>query len=511
MRSKDKTHVGRFTSISDILLDGIMTFNFFGYITYVNPAFVELTGFSKQELVGKHLVNLPTLKGRDIKPFLKTAKDFILGNIDSAPLHFAYTKKDGSYGIGDGLFSTIFVDGKKEVVGIIKDVTDTKTIEKEYLNIFRSSPIGIMHTNLKGEIKDVNDSCIKLFGIHVSKYVGKKVYDLKELNGIKEELIKMYDDLSFRNEAVRINLKLETSTKLRIIEVYVSVIEIYGELFGTQISFRDITKQTELENQRQLYMKKLEEEVRDRTNQIIDNEKMVALGKVATMIAHDLKGPLQIIKNSTYLIAKEGTDKKKYHDYINKAITQADSLIDAMNFQKNANKLNVEETDISEIINEAIIQIQVSNNFTYTIENSSRSTLMLDKFKIIRVFNNLIKNSLEAMSDGGEIRILVEEDNDAVSIKIIDSGKGIPEEKRAMLFRPFQSTKQKGMGLGLYYCKNTIEAHGGSIEVDSINDSETVFTIILPIKRMMNDVDQLDNSDTIHDIIDEIISEANVE
>jgi signal transduction histidine kinase len=105
---------------------------------------------------------------------------------------------------------------------------------------------------------------------------------------------------------------------------------------------------------------------------------------------------------------------------------------------------------------------------------------MLDKSKMLRVLNNLVKNAIEAMPDGGKITIRLQDNNDQFTIKIEDTGVGIPKEKIDSIFRPFRSTKQQGMGLGLAFCKDTVEKHGGSISVTSKVGKGTTFEISLP-------------------------------
>jgi len=124
---------------------------------------------------------------------------------------------------------------------------------------------------------------------------------------------------------------------------------------------------------------------------------------------------------------------------------------------------------------------QEEQNIKFERSIKVNKTIRLDKSKFIRVFNNMFKNSIEAMPYGGKITVIAEEDKNEISIKIIDTGIGIPEEKINNLFRPFQTTKAKGLGLGLNFCKNTVEAHGGKINVESKIGKGTTFTIILPL------------------------------
>ena len=113
---KEQSSDNRFNAIAKISPDGILALSLFGYITYVNPVFLTLTGFSEEDFIGKHIINIPTLKGRDMKPLLRTLKDFVSGKLDFSSLEFPYTRKDGTSGIGDAYCATIKVDGKTELV-----------------------------------------------------------------------------------------------------------------------------------------------------------------------------------------------------------------------------------------------------------------------------------------------------------------------------------------------------------------------------------------------------------
>jgi signal transduction histidine kinase len=105
------------------------------------------------------------------------------------------------------------------------------------------------------------------------------------------------------------------------------------------------------------------------------------------------------------------------------------------------------------------------------------------------------------MPNGGKITIIVEEKQSDISIEIIDTGLGIPEEKLNNLFRPFQSTKAKGMGLGLTFCKKTVEAHGGNISVKSERGKGTTFTIVIPTNRDYNTETYMETSVKIKDTL----------
>jgi signal transduction histidine kinase len=199
------------------------------------------------------------------------------------------------------------------------------------------------------------------------------------------------------------------------------------------------------------------------------------------MIAHDLKGPLQTINNSIFLCKLHPNDNEKYLSYIENAVKQANSLIDEFNSRGKQTPLKMEMVDLNQLIDDSLIQVKTNEQIGFDSNISIKDKILIDRSKMLRVLNNLIKNAIESMPDGGNIYISAEKIDTNAIIKVRDTGVGIPKDKITTLFRPFQSTKSKGMGLGLAFCKNTIEQHGGTISVTSKLGKGTTFSITLPI------------------------------
>ncbi len=109
-------------------------------------------------------------------------------------------------------------------------------------------------------------------------------------------------------------------------------------------------------------------------------------------------------------------------------------------------------------------------------------TLIIDKNKIERVFINLVKNAIEAMPNGGTVAINSKQANGSVEITFADTGTGIPEEVLPKIFSPLFTTKAQGMGFGLAICKRIIEAHGGTIKVETEKCKGTTFEVSLPVE-----------------------------
>ena len=108
-------------------------------------------------------------------------------------------------------------------------------------------------------------------------------------------------------------------------------------------------------------------------------------------------------------------------------------------------------------------------------------SIVVDPTQIRRVIDNLLRNAVEAMPDGGKLMVSSEVQGDDIDLRVRDTGVGISEDELGNLFKPFHTTKSKGMGLGLVYCKRAVEAHGGSIVVESKVGVGTTFIVRLPM------------------------------
>jgi signal transduction histidine kinase len=105
----------------------------------------------------------------------------------------------------------------------------------------------------------------------------------------------------------------------------------------------------------------------------------------------------------------------------------------------------------------------------------------MDQTMISRVFDNLLRNAVEAMPEGGILRVLMNVDNNILNITVEDTGLGISPENIQNIFQPFYTTKSSGTGLGLYYSKLAIQSHGGKIVFRSEKEKGTSFHIRLPV------------------------------
>ena len=140
------------------------------------------------------------------------------------------------------------------------------------------------------------------------------------------------------------------------------------------------------------------------------------------------------------------------------------------------------EVDLNELVNATL------NNFNGSLKSSLVAglgivpKLSIDPDQVQKVLVNLILNADEAANAGGEIRVSTAQENGWVQLSVTDNGCGIPREFiEHRLFRPFQTSKKYGLGIGLFQCKQIIEGHRGRIEVESEEGKGSIFRVLMPV------------------------------
>ncbi|MBI1747696.1 MAG: hypothetical protein HYR55_14080 [Acidobacteria bacterium] len=222
-----------------------------------------------------------------------------------------------------------------------------------------------------------------------------------------------------------------------------------------------------------------------------DNIKAVEL--IAATMAHELGNPLSIIRSSFQYISErlsknEDGDLSKFMQVVLENVDRMhDTLKDLCGFAW-LDKCNLELEDIGNTLCRVICflsreceqrQVTVETIFDQTVPK-----IWADRHQMKQVFLNLIKNALDAMPQGGKLTIITErKETDAIGITIRDTGAGIAQENLPLIFKPFYTTKTRGMGLGLSVCQNIVRQHHGQLAVSSREGQGTTFVITLPTEK----------------------------
>jgi PAS domain S-box-containing protein len=247
-------------------------------------------------------------------------------------------------------------------------------------------------------------------------------------------------------------------------------------------------------NQIRQYADQLELKVKQRTQELVEaqsklikTERLATIGEVAAMVGHDLRNPLTGITGATYFLkmklgSQTNSKAKEMLELVERDIEYANKIInDLLDYSKEI-FLEARETTVRSIIEEALSLVNVPKKVTVQDLTVDRPRIQADVEKMTRVFVNLIKNAVDAMPNGGKITIACAEMDDFLEVSIADTGTGMTEEVLKKVWSPLFTTKAKGMGFGLPICKRIVEAHGGSISVESAPGVNTVFKLTIPTK-----------------------------
>ncbi|MGA2238782.1 MAG: histidine kinase N-terminal 7TM domain-containing protein [Candidatus Bathyarchaeia archaeon] len=263
------------------------------------------------------------------------------------------------------------------------------------------------------------------------------------------------------------------------------------------VTLRDITERKRMENELKRYSEHLEEVVLERTKKLQQAERLAAIGQTAAMVGHDLRNPMQTIVGALYLTKKkleslpESSKKTLAQSSVIETFEAIERELGYMNkivsdLQDYAAPLNPELTqvDMRAFTEEIMSQMDTPRSISTRLTVSDPSLeVMIDRTMIRRVFTNLITNAIQAMPNGGELRVSLSRTGKDLLVSFRDTGAGIPEEYMDSLFKPLFTTKAKGQGFGLAVCKRMVEAHGGSIAVESKLGEGSTFTVKLPIEK----------------------------
>lgn len=215
------------------------------------------------------------------------------------------------------------------------------------------------------------------------------------------------------------------------------------------------------------------------TQELSTAREMETIGKVSTFVMHDLKNHVSTLS----LISANASDcisdpefQKDMLDSLSVTVGKMNRLISRLKNIEEKKSLNMRRVDLLVLVRDAVALVASGS---VRVEGMSASA-EVDAEEMHKVVLNLVLNALEATSGTGPVTVAVG-CGENVYLSVSDSGCGMSEEfQRRSLFKPFQSTKKKGLGIGLYQCRQIVEAHGGKIEVVSSPGKGAVFTVRLP-------------------------------
>ncbi len=225
--------------------------------------------------------------------------------------------------------------------------------------------------------------------------------------------------------------------------------------------------------------------------QLIQYEKMAALGRMAAVLSHELRNVFAGIEVSIYYVKAKMTGEytpllSKIID-IEKELNYAHTLLNNISTFVTSRKIVCREAKINALmedtLNNPLLLDMIKNNRVVLEKDLDPAVPVIkaDGVQIKEVFSNLCINAVQAMPNGGTLKVSTRLKGPVVEITIADTGAGIPRDTIRNLFTPFFTTKSKGLGLGLFIAREIIELHKGRIELSSVENKGSCFAVILPV------------------------------
>lgn len=254
---------------------------------------------------------------------------------------------------------------------------------------------------------------------------------------------------------------------------------------GKYIWCECVAKRMVLENGDRYYVAILRDisDKKEIEEMMIRSEKMSIAGQLSTGIAHEIRNPLTSLKGFLQLLQAGVSHKEEYYKIMIDEIEKMESISSELLFISKPLTENKEMEDVGRMIEDVVVLLrpQASLNECHIIwDEVEQQKIYCDRSQIKQVLINLVKNAYEAMEQGGHIEINVTDNDDTISIKVIDEGPGVPEEIVHKLGEPFFTTKQNGTGLGLMIANQILERHDGKLEIYRNEVKGTTFQMTLP-------------------------------
>ena len=369
---------------------------------------------------------------------------------------------------------------------------ERKIAEEKYQSLYSAMDEGVcLHEIIyddKGKavdyrFTDINPAYESITGLHKENVVGKKASEVFSVSS--PPFMNIFAKVAETREPALIETYFPPLKKYFVISAFSPEKGKFATVF-TDITERYNTEREliEAKNQAEKALKKLKRV----QSQLIQTERLAALGKLSAGIAHEINNPLGIISGYTQMLLmdkiSDSPELKEALETIKRQVDRASSITDQLlQFSKKI-KPEFKRLDVNDVVKNTLTLLRqqlVQDNIKIVQQLSSKPTFIhADPSQLQQVFLNLIANASHAMPDGGTITINTMIKDANLEINFTDTGCGIPEEHLNKLFEPFFTTKENGTGLGLSIAYGIIKAHRGNIKVKSGEGKGTTFIIILP-------------------------------
>lgn len=454
----------RLRKLTEIETVGIVFFQQDLRITDTNDAFLNMCGYSHQDVAGGNL-SIATITPPEWKPESLHATDDLFVHEHMEPYEREFLRKDGSRMWGLVAGARI---GENEAVKFVIDISDAKQIEQDQgrlAAIVESSADAIVRCEPDGTIVDANHAATTLYRLPGEQLIGRNITEFAPDDRQHEfadrfarlacgEVVPPWETIRIRDDGSEMQLEIRMSP----------IHDASGYMVGCSGLLRDISERKRLEQAQEDFL---------------------------AMASHDLRSPITVLLGRAQLMRRRKTFDESS---IQTIITQARrierltaDLQQVVHMESGKFELERTDVDLSKIAHAAIERILLdAKDISFSLSAPDNPVIgCWDPHRLNQVLDNLLVNSVKYSPDGGDVAIQITTDETIATLRITDHGSGIsPDDKKQLFGRFYRSRESRqtaGLGLGLYITRMLLEAHGGSIDVCSTLGEGSTFTLRLPL------------------------------
>ncbi|PKP02452.1 MAG: hypothetical protein CVU11_11760, partial [Bacteroidetes bacterium HGW-Bacteroidetes-6] len=483
-----------FESLSNMSPVGIFRTDAKGFTTYVNPKWVEITGLSEREAMGKQWYK--AIHPDDFMQSIVGWDNAVLKEGESIA-EFRFFHPDGEVRWVFGKAVPERRDGELVgYIGTITDITERKLFENTLIenekNLKRAEMVagfGNWAFDLNNNFVRVSEGASQIYGLEDRQYLIPEIQKIS-LPEYREALDRELGMLiaGEKDYDIEFEITRQSDNQRRLIHSIAEYDLQSNMIFGV---IRDITEKKQMElallNREKQEKELVERELAKTQDALVRSTRLAAVGQISATIAHDLRNPLGAVRNAAYYLKRKLSNVEpkvfNYFNIIDGEIETADKIISNLLQMAKVKEPEKVQNDFREVIALATGEQYAKLNIAITVQlDKEPFILQVDKVQIVQVVRNLLENSSHTGVDKVVVDIRGQHLEEEVELIFCDNGPGISQEVRDSLFEPLITTKAKGTGLGLTICKQIIEKHGGTISLVDKPEMGACFRIVLPLK-----------------------------
>lgn len=348
---------------------------------------------------------------------------------------------------------------------MLKSQREFNLKDEQYQSLFKHNPDSVLELDLEGRIMSINPKAEKLLGAQSETLKGKHVEHFISVN----ESERGYFTKSLEGVAVKFEMDIQNVMgEKRIMRVTFLPIIVHKELLGIYAIGRDIT------------------DLRREEELMLMSEKLSIIGQLSAAVAHEIRNPLTSLKGFVQLMDMTKEVNPLHTDIMLKEIDRINIISSELLVLGKKQDVVFQKLDLRDCLMDVYTFMKAQSNLNniemnIEVKETDPVSVMADSMELKQLFINIIKNSIEAVSENGKIDISLQIVDDQAMVIVRDNGMGMEPERLERIGEPFYSIKEKGTGIGLTICQKIIHRLNGDMRFESVIHQGTTVTIRIPL------------------------------